>query len=68
MIRRSSLLATVAAAALAVGVPVVASAQTLALEEIVVTAQKRTQSLQDVPVAMTAITGDMLDDLAIDDI
>jgi iron complex outermembrane recepter protein len=49
-------------------VPVVASAQTLALEEIVVTAQKRTQSLQDVPVAMTAITGDMLDDLAIDDI
>lgn len=68
MIRRSSLLATVAAAALTVGVPVVASAQTLALEEIVVTAQKRTQSLQDVPVAMTAITGDMLDDLAIDDI
>lgn len=30
------------------------------LEEIVVTAQKRTQSLQDVPVAVTAFTGEML--------
>lgn len=68
MMRRSSLLATVAAVAFTAGVPTIASAQTLALEEIVVTAQKRTQSLQDVPVAMTAITGDMLDDLAVDDI
>jgi iron complex outermembrane recepter protein len=30
------------------------------LEEIVVTAQKREQSLQDVPIAITAITGDEL--------
>ncbi|NIB38684.1 TonB-dependent receptor [Pseudomaricurvus alkylphenolicus] len=31
-----------------------------ALEEIVVTAQKREQSLQDVPIAVTAIDGDLL--------
>jgi iron complex outermembrane receptor protein len=32
----------------------------LALEEIIVTAQKREQSLQDVPVSVTAITGDQI--------
>jgi outer membrane receptor protein involved in Fe transport len=31
-----------------------------ALEEVVVTAQKRTQNLQDVPVAVTAFSGEML--------
>ena len=66
---RRTLLATVAAVALMAGVPTLASAQSnLVLEEIVVTAQKRAQSLQDVPVAISAISGDMLDDLAVDDI
>lgn len=32
----------------------------LALEEVVVTAQKRAQSLQDVPVAVSALDGDLL--------
>ncbi|MEE4658970.1 MAG: TonB-dependent receptor plug domain-containing protein, partial [Halieaceae bacterium] len=36
-----------------------ASAQKL-LEEVIVTAQKREQSLQDVPVAVTAFTGERL--------
>lgn len=31
------------------------------LEEIVVTAQKRSESLQDVPIAMQAVTGDQLE-------
>ncbi|MFV3126313.1 TonB-dependent receptor [Niveispirillum sp. KHB5.9] len=31
------------------------------LEEIIVTAQKRSQNLQDVPIAVTAVTADMLD-------
>ena len=30
------------------------------LEEIVVTARRRSESLQDVPIAVTAITGDQL--------
>jgi len=50
---------------LAVGVAAVSlmshvSAETLMLEEVVVTAQKRTESLQDVPVAVTAISGDKI--------
>ena len=31
-----------------------------ALEEIIVTAQKRSESLQDVPVAVSAFTGDTM--------
>lgn len=37
-----------------------AGAQSLQLEEVVVTAQKRTESLQDVPIAVTAISGDKI--------
>ncbi|MFT4518455.1 MAG: iron complex outermembrane receptor protein [Halioglobus sp.] len=36
------------------------SAQGLILEEVIVTAQKRTESLQDVPIAVTAISGDKI--------
>jgi len=35
-------------------------AQTVQLEEVVVTALKRTERLQDVPVAVTAISGDKI--------
>ncbi|MGJ8686505.1 MAG: TonB-dependent receptor [Spongiibacteraceae bacterium] len=38
------------------------------LEEVVVTAQKRTQSLQDVPVAVTAVTAQDLADAGINDV
>jgi len=38
------------------------------LEEVVVTAQKREQNLQDVPVAVTALTGDQIQDSQIKDI
>lgn len=38
-----------------------------ALEEIVVTAEKREASLQDVPMAITAITGETIENMAIDD-
>src|ERR1700733_2947607 len=38
------------------------------LEEIVVTAQKRSQSLSDVPVSVTALTGAELVDKGINDI
>lgn len=46
--------------------PLSAPAQDRTLEEIVVTAQKREQSLQDVPISITALSGDMLDDLSVD--
>jgi iron complex outermembrane recepter protein len=42
-----------------------AQAQQFALEEIVVTAQKRAQSLQDVPVAVSAIAGSKLEESGI---
>lgn len=48
-------------ALLASVLPTTASAAML--EEVVVTAQKRAQSLQDVPISVIAVTGDQLDSL-----
>ena len=39
----------------------------LILEEILVTAQKRQESVQDIPVSVTAISGDMIEHLGITD-
>jgi len=39
-----------------------------ALEEIVVTAERRAESLQDTPIAVTAFTGDMVDQASITNI
>lgn len=44
---------------------VVLPVQAQELEEIIVTAQKREQNLQDVPVSITAFTGDQLRQLRI---
>ena len=38
-----------------------------AIEEVVVTAQKREQSLQDVPITVSAFSGEMMKDAQIDD-
>lgn len=43
------------------------NAQDATLDEIVVTAEKRAANLQDVPISITAITGDSMEKLAIDD-
>lgn len=43
-------------------------AQTLELEEIIVTAQMREQSLQDVPISVSAVSGDKLKDAGIEKI
>lgn len=47
----------------------VMTASTLAvsaqLEEVIVTAQKRAESLQDVPISVTAISGDLVEDASI---
>jgi len=42
--------------------PTTASAQGMMLEEIIVTAQRREQSLQDVPLSVSALTADSLRD------
>jgi len=46
----------------------VAAAQTAQLEEVVVTAQKRAENLQDTPIAISAVSGETLERLNIDDL
>jgi outer membrane receptor protein involved in Fe transport len=61
--RNQYLAAAVVSGALAMPQP--APAQDLVLEEIIVTAQKRSQNLQDVPVSVTALNSTKLDQLGI---
>tara|TARA_R110001592_G_scaffold240929_1_gene501175 strand:- start:6558 stop:8888 length:2331 start_codon:yes stop_codon:yes gene_type:complete len=56
---------TVLAAALSVCSPALVSAQSGLLEEVVVTAQKREQSIQDVGISITAYSGEQLHELGI---
>lgn len=51
------------AIALALGLPLTAQAQFL--EEVVVTAQKRSESVQDVPIAINALSGNMMGKLGV---
>jgi iron complex outermembrane recepter protein len=57
---RQSTVAMAVMAALGVS-PVMAAESNGELEEVVVTAQFRAQNLQDTPIAITAVTGDMLE-------
>ena len=59
----SRLLSAVLAATLLISAP---SAFTQVLEEVVVTAQIREQSLQDVPISVSAIAGEDIDNRSID--
>ncbi|MEP5764777.1 MAG: TonB-dependent receptor [Halieaceae bacterium] len=61
----SKQLATAVATALAVGAP---QAFTQGLEEIIVTAQKREQGLQDVPISVQAFDNQQIDNLGAQDI
>jgi len=45
-----------------------AQAQELAFEEIIVTAQKREQRLQDVPISVSVLTGDKIEEAGIDNL
>ena len=42
-----------------------ASVQAAALEEVIVTSQKRSENLQDVPIAVNAFTADMIQEMGI---
>jgi iron complex outermembrane recepter protein len=62
---RGAFSATLLATSMLAGVPAAfaAEAATATVEEVVVTAQKREENLQDVPVAVTALSTKKLDDL-----
>lgn len=45
-----------------------ATSQAQMLEEIVVTAQKRAQSVQDIPIAISAMSAEMINDTGVDNI
>ena len=60
-LNRAAHAALAAAAGLAVFAPVQALAQDTELGEVVVTAQKRSENLNDVPVSVTAISAEKLD-------
>ncbi len=55
----------ITAALMATGSFGVAQAQSLMLEEVIVTAQKREQSLQDVPISVVAFGQEKLEKLGI---
>ena len=64
--RRPRHLTLAVATTLGLSLPGATVAQAV-LEEVIVTAQKRTQSLQDVPVAVSAFSGEMLEQSGIKD-
>ncbi|HMV72254.1 MAG TPA: TonB-dependent receptor [Pseudomonadales bacterium] len=66
---RKTGIAALIGAAIAASVPALALAQDkAAIEEVIVTAQKREERLQDVPIAISAITKAQIEERGIDDI
>lgn len=66
LVSRTRLSVAIALATAGVSIPNAAFAeQSYALEEVTVTARKRAESVQDVPIAMAAFGGDKLEDLGI---
>ena len=66
---RASALALAIAATGGIALPASAQdARASALEEVIVTAQRREQSLQNTPIAITAFTTDRLNDLGVFDV
>jgi iron complex outermembrane recepter protein len=69
--RRNRLAYAVATVLAGTGFAAAAVAQEITaegIEEIVVTAQQRTQSLQDVPIAMQVVDSDLINDVAAEDL
>ncbi len=68
MSMRAKLLVSCAAFALSAGAAVAQEGGEFAVEEVVVTAQKRSENLQDVPVSVTALSGDALVDRGVSNV
>lgn len=66
--RVATLAAAISAASTASIVSTSALAQTVMLEEIIVTAQKRAESLQDVPISVNVLDGEKLNDTGTTDL
>ncbi len=66
--KRTVLAQAISIALVAGASPVAVLAQDLALEEIIVTATKRAESVMDVPLAITAISGQFIRDVNLNDI
>ena len=62
--QRSAVAMAVSAALLATSLP----AQSQQVEEIIVTATKREETLKEVPLAITALTGDFTESVNLDDV
>jgi iron complex outermembrane receptor protein len=69
-IRLSSTRNVLLAAAIAAALPVPAIAQEgiTALDDIIVTSRKREESLQDVPISVTAVSGEALEEMGVPDV
>ena len=61
-IRRRALATAVVAVGICAPALVLAEQEGDAIEEVIVTAQRTAESIQDVPIAVTALTGSMLED------
>ena len=66
--RKLQVLAGVAGATMVMASSQAMAQETTSLDEIVVTAQKRSENLQDVPVSVTAFTADQLKDQRVGDV
>lgn len=69
-LHRSVLVSSIIAAnaSLFVAAPSIAQGQQVVLEEIIVTARKRQESIQDVPISMAAFSGDQMRDAGISNV
>lgn len=65
---RSIALANVTLAAVALTVPVASAKQQMLLEEIIITARKKAESLQDTPISVAAFTGAGLEQRGLADV
>ena len=61
-VRQRALATILGASCVCASAPVLAESDDSAIEEVIVTAQRTAESIQDVPIAVTALTGNMLED------